>query len=267
MQGNTQVEQLAAFAQAAAFDDLSNTVLDRLKLHLLDTLGCAMGALGTEPTQAVRRASDKLGGSETGPCSLIGGGRAAIDRATLVNGSLVRYLDFMDNFLAPKQTCHPCDTFAAVLAAAEAQDLSGRDFPACLAMAYQVFCRLIEEAPVQDLGFDHTVQLAYGVAAGTKDSPRHSSRRCASTGRASGWTLSCAARSKHTTPKCTHNRCSRSRSRCATSTNLHAAWMRWSASKSKSSNRPTTSPARARRQATNTMCGRRSRPTTASRIS
>src|SRR5207245_2768020 len=77
MQGNTQVEQLAAFAQAAAFDDLSNTVLDRLKLHILDTLGCAMGALGTGPTQAVRRASDKLGGSETGPCSLIGGGRAA----------------------------------------------------------------------------------------------------------------------------------------------------------------------------------------------
>jgi 2-methylcitrate dehydratase len=72
----------------------------------------------------------------------------------------------MDNFLAPKQTCHPCDTFAAVLAASETADLSGREFLTALALAYQVFCRLIEEAPVQEAGFDHTVQLAYGVAAG-----------------------------------------------------------------------------------------------------
>lgn len=59
------------------------------------------------------------------------------------------------------------DAFAAVLAAAESKDLAGRDFLTCLAVAYQVFCRMLWEAPVQERGFDHTVQLAYGVAAGT----------------------------------------------------------------------------------------------------
>jgi 2-methylcitrate dehydratase len=71
----------------------------------------------------------------------------------------------MDNFLAQGQTCHPCDTFAATLAAAELCGLNGQDFLTCLAVGYQVFCHLIEQAPVQEAGFDHTVQLAYGVAA------------------------------------------------------------------------------------------------------
>jgi 2-methylcitrate dehydratase len=71
----------------------------------------------------------------------------------------------MDNFLAQAQTCHPCDTFAAMLAAAEQCNLSGQDFLTCLAVGYQVFCRLVAQAPVQEAGFDHTVQLAYGIAA------------------------------------------------------------------------------------------------------
>jgi 2-methylcitrate dehydratase len=166
MPAKTQVEHLAAFAQHAAYADLSQQALARLKLHMLDTLGCAIGALDGEPPRAVRRVVENLGAGEDRACTLIGGGYAAPDRATLVNGALVRYLDFMDNFLAPKQTCHPCDSFAAVLAAAESVGLSGRDFLVCMAVAYQVFCRLIEEAPVQEAGFDHTVQLAYAVAAG-----------------------------------------------------------------------------------------------------
>ena len=163
----TQVERLAAFAQRASFADLSQEALRRLKLHVLDTLGCAIGALDSEPPRAVRRMAEAYNASDAGPCTLIGGGHAPPDRATLVNGALVRYLDFMDNFLAAEQTCHPCDTFAATLASAELADLSGRDFLACLAVAYQVFCRLVEQAPVQAAGFDHTVQLAYGIAAGT----------------------------------------------------------------------------------------------------
>src|ERR1700704_1260193 len=166
MPGRTQVEQLAEFVHHAMYSDLSDPVLARLKLHLLDTVGCAIGALDSEPPRAVRRSLERFSPDEHGPCTFIGGGSGAPDRAALVNGALVRYLDFMDNFLAPKQTCHPCDSFAAVLASAETADLSGRDFLVCMAVAYQVFCRLIEEAPVQEAGFDHTVQLAYGVAAG-----------------------------------------------------------------------------------------------------
>ena len=46
-----------------------------------------------QPIQAVRRVVDAFGG--TGTCTVIGGQRSAPDRAAMMNGCLVRYLDFM----------------------------------------------------------------------------------------------------------------------------------------------------------------------------
>src|SRR5690606_3038669 len=53
-----------------------------------------------------------------------------------------------------------------VLAAAEYAGATGRTFLAALAVAYQVQCRLSDEAPVRDRGFDHVTQGAVAVAAG-----------------------------------------------------------------------------------------------------
>jgi 2-methylcitrate dehydratase PrpD len=49
------------------------------------------GALDAPPVSAVQGVVDDLGGRPL--CTLIGGGRCAPDRATLYNGTLVRYLD------------------------------------------------------------------------------------------------------------------------------------------------------------------------------
>ena len=108
-----QTEQLAEFVTRAQFEDLSADARHHLKLHILDTLGCAIGALGHEIPQKVRNYIDEF--PAQGPCTTIGGGKTSPDRATLMNGALVRYLDFMDNFLAKGETCHPSDNFAAVL--------------------------------------------------------------------------------------------------------------------------------------------------------
>jgi 2-methylcitrate dehydratase len=48
----TVVEELAEFACAAKYDQLSPAVVDRLKMHLVDTFGCALGALDGPPIQA-----------------------------------------------------------------------------------------------------------------------------------------------------------------------------------------------------------------------
>ena len=160
-----QTEQLAQFAVGADYQQLTQRAREALKVHVLDSLGCAIGALGSDPPLAVGRQVDALA-EPGGACTRIGGRRAAPDRAALWNGALVRYVDFMDNYMAPKQTGHPCDTFASVLAASEVAQRDGRDFLAALGLAYQVFCRLLDEAPVQEHGFDHTVQLAYAMAAG-----------------------------------------------------------------------------------------------------
>jgi 2-methylcitrate dehydratase len=160
----TQVEELGAFVSAASFDQLSEAAREALKLRVLDSLGTAMGALGAEPVALVRTHVEDFGGAPH--CSLIGGGRSAPDRAALLNGALVRYLDFNDAYLAPGETCHPSDNVAPVLAACQYARAGGRDFLAALGVAYQVQCRLSDVAPVRAHGFDHVTQGAYAVAAG-----------------------------------------------------------------------------------------------------
>ena len=160
----TQAEQLAAFVVRASYDDLSEAARTQLKIRILDGLGCAIGALEGEPIRILRRYIEDFDGA--GRCTLIGGGRAAPDRAAFYNSALVRYLDFNDSYLAKGETCHPSDNLGAVLAAAEYAQLSGREFLVALAVAYQVQCRLSDVAPVRNKGFDHTTQGSYAVAAG-----------------------------------------------------------------------------------------------------
>lgn len=162
--GVTQVEQLADFVVQARYDDIAVRARHLLKTHVLDALGCAIGALHAEPVARVRREIDLFGGQPL--ATYIGGGRSAPDRVALYNAALVRYLDFNDAFLAPSETCHPSDNVAPVLAASEFASGSGKDFLVALAVAYQVQCRLSLVAPVRARGFDHTTQGAYALAAG-----------------------------------------------------------------------------------------------------
>lgn len=160
----TEVQSLAAFVDRVQLGDLSERALDQLKIRVLDTIGVAIGALTANPIVAVHHLTTELGGAPL--VTLIGGGKTAPDRAAFFNGALSRYLDFMDSYIAPRETCHPSDNLGAVLAAAEMGDGSGKSFLTALAVAYQVQTRLSDVAPVRDRGFDHTVQGAYAAAAG-----------------------------------------------------------------------------------------------------
>ncbi|HET7804630.1 MAG TPA: MmgE/PrpD family protein [Pseudolabrys sp.] len=160
----TELDRLTAFVARMQYDDLSADARQQLKIRVLDSLGCAIGALDGEPLGAIRKQLNDFGSNPL--CSLIGGGRTAPDRAAFYNGALVRYLDYMDSYLAKDETCHPSDNLAAILAAAEYADTDGKAFLTALAVAYQVHARFSDEAPVRDRGFDHTTQGAYAVGAG-----------------------------------------------------------------------------------------------------
>lgn len=161
----TQVEQLAKFVIQASYEDLSAAARQQLKIRIMDSLACALGALDGEPIQMLRVYLREVGGTDS--CTLIATQeRTSPDRAAFYNGALVRYLDYNDSYLAAGETCHPSDNLSAVLAAAEYSGAQGRDLLAALAVAYQVQCRLSDVAPVRARGFDHTTQGSYAIAAG-----------------------------------------------------------------------------------------------------
>lgn len=170
-------ERLAAFVEGARWEDVSPAAREALKIRVLDSLGCAFGALGGEPVRMIRKDIEEFGGNPI--CTLIGGGKTAPDRAAFHNGALIRYLDFNDSYLAKGETCHPSDNIGAVLAASEYALASGRQFLTALAVAYQVQCALSDAAPVRARGFDHTTQGAFAAAAGVAKALELPARRIA----------------------------------------------------------------------------------------
>src|SRR6476660_7413421 len=159
----TQVEALAKYAARASFDDLSAESRKQLPVHILDSLGCCIAALGAGPVQACREQIAEFGG--TGPCALIGGGKANPIYAAFWHTALVRYVDFMDNFLAQNETCHTADNFGVALTIADYIGGSGRDLMLGVALGYTVQSRFVDHANFMTRGFDHTAQLAFSLNA------------------------------------------------------------------------------------------------------
>src|SRR6201984_1253600 len=162
----TQVKALAKYAARANFGDLSAESRAQLPIHILDSLGCCIGALGAGPIEACREQVAEFGG--TGACALIGGAKANPIFAAFWHTALVRYVDFMDNFLAPTETCHTADNFGVALTITDYVGGSGRDLMLGVALGYTVQSRFVDHANFMSSGFDHTSQLAFShnAAAG-----------------------------------------------------------------------------------------------------
>src|ERR1700758_2553830 len=159
----TQVESLAKYAARASFTDLSAESRRQLPIHILDSLACSIAALEAGPIQACREQVTEFGG--TGPCALIGGGKSNPIYAAFWHTALVRYVDFMDNFLARTETCHTADNFGVALTIADYVGASGRDLMLAVALGYTVQSRLVDHANFMSSGFDHTSQLAFSLNA------------------------------------------------------------------------------------------------------
>jgi len=163
--GQSQAEGMANFACVVTYEDLTPERRERLKLSILDSLACAISALGAPPVAACLAQAKEFGGP-SGRCTLIGGGKAEVVYAALYNTALVRYVDFMDSYLAGPELCHPSDNTGAVLAACEHTGRSGKEFLTALAVAYQVQSILTASAQFMERGFDLTSALPYSIGAG-----------------------------------------------------------------------------------------------------
>ena len=161
----TTAERIGKFAFDAQASHLTPHARQVFKRNILDSLGCAIAALPGTPFKILREQFDEYGRS--GACTLIGGGTTSPDQAALYNSGLVRFVDLLDSYMSQGGLCHPSDNFGAILAAAEHASASGEDFMLALAVAYEIGCRITAIVPVMAKGFNHAIQLAITVAAGS----------------------------------------------------------------------------------------------------
>lgn len=159
----TTTAEIADFALDLDFEDLDDDTVDELKKRILDSIGIGIAAMGEEPVEVVRDTVTEFGGDG---CSLWGGGVSSPPDATMYNTALVRYLDYMDSFLAPGETPHPSDNIAGIIACGEYRGASGEDLITAVGVAYEVQGALAWNAPVRDRGWDHVTHTVISAAAG-----------------------------------------------------------------------------------------------------
>ncbi|MFB6131955.1 MAG: MmgE/PrpD family protein [Halanaeroarchaeum sp.] len=155
----TIAERLAEYADELTYDDLTEQTIEDAKDRLADSIATAYAGLDERPVRAVREYAQRSEGERN--ATIIGGGEGSLERATLANGSAIRYLDWNDTYLS-LEPGHPSDNFGAVLTVADAYESSGEELLTATALAYEVQARLCDAASLRKNGWDH---VNYGLAS------------------------------------------------------------------------------------------------------
>ena len=154
--------QLADYACALRFEDLSKEVVHEVKRRVIDSLGCALGAWKEEPCAIARKVASEF--SAKNGSTIIGTNhKAPPDWAAFANGCAIRYFDYNDTYLS-KEPAHPSDNISAALAVAESVGAGGRELIAAIALAYEVQCRFCDAASIRARGWDHVTYGTFSTA-------------------------------------------------------------------------------------------------------
>jgi 2-methylcitrate dehydratase len=159
-------DALAQYATDLRYEDLPEDIVRTAKRTILDTLGCAFGGYTAGPSQiAIKLASDV--NAKRGATVLCNGIKTSPDLAAFANGVMIRYLDFNDAFVSLTHGAgHPSDTIAALLAAAELRERSGRDLITATVLSYEVFCKIADTFDYLGSGVDHSTITGFATVVG-----------------------------------------------------------------------------------------------------
>ena len=136
---SNMLNDLASWAVRVRYEDFPPAVIAKTKRLMLDTIGCAIGAIDGDPIRIATEVVRQQGGHPQ--ATVLGGGwKASAEQATFLNAMAIRYLDFND-YAAFGYPHHPSINAGAALAMAEMLQLSGADALLGLAVAYEVHIR------------------------------------------------------------------------------------------------------------------------------
>jgi 2-methylcitrate dehydratase len=157
-------EVLSRYVTSLSYEDLGPRTIQEAKRHLIDSLGCAMGAYGSEPAVIARRVAPAWSGAPA--ARLLGEGRATTpEAAAFATSVMIRFLDANDTYIA-RGSGHPSDMLGALLAAADVTGASGKDLLVAMVAGYEVFGAMADQVSLRDRGWDQGVFIAPASAAG-----------------------------------------------------------------------------------------------------
>ena len=161
--GQDEVGVLLGDFAAHAPGKLDAAATRAAKSVLIDSLAVSMGALTHLAAQAARRHAYRFASADG--CVIWGSGkRATPELAALTNGVLLRCYDYNDFFVGARNSGHPSDMVAGVIAAAEWANASGATLLSALAVGYEVVAASFDAFSTAPGGWDYTNLVAPGAA-------------------------------------------------------------------------------------------------------
>jgi len=155
--------RLADYALGLRYEDLDPATVERVRIHLIDSLGCAIAALNEGAVRICR----EIALAVNGPSTVIGTvSRTTAELASFANGAAIRYLDFNDTYVG-KFAIHPSDNIAPCLAVAEAERVSAQELITAIVIAYEVNCQLTAAFEISTRGWDPPIFGLPAVALAT----------------------------------------------------------------------------------------------------
>lgn len=158
-----KVAQIADYAHRLGHAGLPAEVIHQCRRTVVDTIGCALGAIDAGPSRIARDLALRVA-MPSGARVIGTAHRTVPELAAFANGVMGRYLDANDAY--PGGGGHPSDTLPALLAAAEIKGAGGRELVTALVLAYEVYYALWAATSLRDKGMDNVFYTTVAGAVG-----------------------------------------------------------------------------------------------------
>ena len=163
----TTTRAFVDIAERTNFDALPASAIHSAKRSIVDSIGCALGAYGEAPIRALRAIAARMGSTES--ATIFGDrSRTSMEWAALVNGSMIRYLDFSDDHFGGSGDTgpHPSDNLGGILSAAQALGRNGKQAIEATVIAYEGCGQLTDLTAMIGGGWDYAVYHSVGTSLG-----------------------------------------------------------------------------------------------------
>jgi len=157
----TLTAEMARWAAALEYRNLSPDAVYQAKRFLLDSVGCALGGYQQHDVKIILQVLEEV--AARGPSTVIGTGRR-IDAvsASLANALMIRVMDYNDIYWK-QDPSHPSDIFPAALACCERARSDGKELIVGLVLGHEFEMRFCEAAfpGIRERGWHHATLTAF----------------------------------------------------------------------------------------------------------
>ncbi|WP_028032116.1 MmgE/PrpD family protein [Chelativorans sp. J32] len=159
-----EVAELLADFTVNVSGELDENTRHAAKRALSDSVAVALGALDHPASHIARKFAAQFA-TPNGDVIWGTSMRANPDLAAFVNGSLLRCFDYNDFYVGERNSGHPSDMVAGVIAAAEWTGASGEDLLVALSVGYEMVGAVFDAFSTAPGGWDYTNLTGIGACA------------------------------------------------------------------------------------------------------